>query len=473
MIERIPKGLLVGLALCTPLVLAYLAYSRPGYFTSQVYIEGLLLLEFLVLAIWTYRQTFFPIIVIAFLFAGTGAPGGEIWTTTRWLFLGVGAWVGFIVILKDRLHRFGLFHVIAGFAALAALISAAVSRYPSFALLKASSLLLLFAWGTTGARLAVAGRENRFFTGLMIGCEVFVAAIVILYALGLEVMGNPNSLGAVTGVVGAPMLLWGALLNEKPRVRQRRMVLFAACMFLVFHSHARAGIGAALVSCAILCLALRKYKLLAQGVAILVILITSVAIFRPESFSHYVSSVSSTVIYKGKDPALGFFASRESPWQSAIDSIRTHFWFGTGFGTTDNGQDASAHLNEFSTEGGVAAENGSSYLAILTWVGMLGVMPFFLMVMVLLAMILRTVAWMIRTGNPAHPAVPLAMVIISGLLHAGLEDWLFAPGYYLCVFFWSIAFILVDVVPSSPVPAISWMRIPAFPQRWNGAAPNR
>ena len=58
---------------------------------------------------------------------------------------------------------------------------------------------------------------------------------------------------------------------------------------------------------------------------------------------------------------------------------------------------------------------------------------------------------MVRTGNPAHPAVPLAMVMVAGLVHAGLEDWLFAPGYYLCVFFWSMAFVLVDQAPSQAV----------------------
>jgi hypothetical protein len=41
-------------------------------------------------------------------------------------------------------------------------------------------------------------------------------------------------------------------------------------------------------------------------------------------------------------------------------------------------------------------------------------------------------------------------------VHAAFEDWLFAPGYYLCVFFWALAFIMVDVLPaitSSPASA--------------------
>src|ERR1700722_11727423 len=34
--------------------------------------------------------------------------------------------------------------------------------------------------------------------------------------------------------------------------------------------------------------------------------------------------------------------------------------------------------------------------------------------------------------------------MVTGLVHAGLEDRMFAPGYYLCVFYWRMAFIFVD-----------------------------
>jgi len=132
-----------------------------------------------------------------------------------------------------------------------------------------------------------------------------------------------------------------------------------------------------------------------------------------------------------------------------VETIKTHFWFGTGFGTTDNGTDASAHLGRFSTAEGVTAENGSSYLTIATWVGVLGLFPFAFLLGMLALNIFRTVRWMVNTGNPNHPAVPVAIVTVAGMVHAGFEDWLFAPGYYLCVFFWSLAFIFMDLVPAS------------------------
>jgi O-antigen ligase len=455
MLERIPKSVLLGGAILAPLFLALLAYSQPGYFSSELYLSGLIFLVFISAAVWMYRQVFFPIVLMSFLFAGTGLPVGGGWTVARWVVLGVGALAGCAIMLKEHGHHFGMFHVIALFAVLAALVSAAVSRYPNFALLKASSLLLLFVYGATGARLAVAGRENRFFNGLVIGCEVFVGGMAALYLVGRQVMGNPNSLGAVMGVVGAPILLWGTMVSEKSSVRYRRLVLFTICMYMVYYSHARAGMAAAVISCGLLCIALRKYRLLGQGVVLVFIVVATSAIVNPTVYSRTVSSLTSSVLYKGQDPTRGLLASRESPWQAAVETIRINFWFGTGFGTTDSGQNASEHLDQFSTAQGVTTENGSSYLAIVAWVGLLGVLPFLFLLLAIVGKIFRTLVWMFKNRSPSHPAIPLAMVMIAGLLHAGFEDWLFASGYYLCVFFWSLAFVLVDVAPRSPLPSFS------------------
>jgi hypothetical protein len=75
-IERIPKGVLLGGVILAPAFLALLAYAQPGYFTSLNYLGGLLILELICAALWMYRQVFFPLILIAFLFAGTGLAVG-------------------------------------------------------------------------------------------------------------------------------------------------------------------------------------------------------------------------------------------------------------------------------------------------------------------------------------------------------------------------------------------------------------
>jgi hypothetical protein len=82
-------------------------------------------------------------------------------------------------------------------------------------------------------------------------------------------------------------------------------------------------------------------------------------------------------------------------------------------------------------------------------VGVLGVLPFIALLFVTARNVWKVCAWMKRTGNPRHYSIPLAMVVLSGLFHAGFEDWLFAVGSYPCPFFWVFAFLLADLVPGT------------------------
>ena len=473
--EHFSKFLLPACALLLTVALLFLAFARPSYFASQTYVAGLLFLEILVLAVYLYRRIFFPFVIVTFLLAGMDLPIGSGWNVARWITLGVGALVGLLIKFKDGHRNFGLFHILALFSVLAALASVAVSRYASFSFLKVLSLFLLFVYAGTGARLAVAGRERRFFSGLVISCEIFVGLIALGYIYGLEVMGNRNSLGAVMGVAVAPILLWGTLITEERSVRRRRAFLFAVCASLVVASYARAGIVAGFMVCGLLCMALRKYRLLIQGITVIVIVATAFAIVHPEAYSRTVSSVTNKVLFKGKDPAGGLLASRHSPWQDAIETIQNHQWFGTGFGISETGKDETDHLGNFSTSAAASKEFGSSYLAITTWVGLLGVLPFFMLLLVLFKTIVQTVIWMFRTQNPFHPAVPLAMVTLAGLIHAGFEDWLFAPGFHLAVFYWSMAFILVDYAPKVAQPNLRRVlsRNSFIPSNQPSVAPSR
>lgn len=446
--DRTSKFLAIGGMALGVLLLLLVAVARPEYFTSQRYLASFLAVECLIAAVWFYKQAFFPLFIATFLLAGLNLPIGSVGTVGRWVVLGLGALVGTLIMLKEHRHHFGAFHVLALFCVLAATVSAAVSRYSLQSSMKVLSLFLLFLYAATGARLAVSGRENGFFSGLLTGCEIFVAVIAACYLSGMEILGNPNSLGAVMGVVVAPILLWGTLLKQEAFAHRRRVFLFAVAMYLTFSSQARAALLAVVISCGLLCLVLRKYRLLAQGVAIIAIVAALTAIVKPDVLSNTISSVTSTVVYKGKDPSEGIMSSRESPWQATGDAIRDHFWFGTGFGTSDNGAVDSRQLGKFASTSAISAEHGSGYLAIVSWVGVLGVLPFLLLVGTALWKVVQTVLWMFRTRDPAHAAVPLAIVVLAGLIHAGFEDWLFAPGYYLCVFFWSIAFMLVDQAPS-------------------------
>jgi O-antigen ligase len=474
--DRTPKIIAVAAMAAGVLVLLFVATTRPEYFTSPRYLAGFLAAECLIAAVWLYKRAFFPVFIATFLLAGLTLPIASMGTIGRWLVLGVGSLVGTVIMLKERRLRFSSFHALALFSVLAAMVSAAVSRYTLQSSMKVLSLFLLFLYGATGARLAVSGRENRFFLGLLTGCEIFVAVIAALYLSGKEIMGNPNSLGAVMGVVAAPILLWGTLLKQEAFAHRRRVFFFAVAMYFTFSSQARAALLAATVSCGLLCLILRKYRLLAQGLGVILIIAAFTAIVRPDAFSKMISSTTSAVVYKGKDPGEGIMSSRESPWQDTINVIRDHFWFGTGFGTSDKGDVDRTRLSKFASTSALSAEHGSGYLAIVSWVGVLGVLPFLLLLGTLLGKVIQTFTWMFRTRDPSHAAVPLAIVVLAGLIHTGFEDWLFAPGYYLCAFFWSMAFMLVDQVPMLGQP--DWRSIFVWRNRmmhpdFRAVAPNR
>jgi O-antigen ligase len=94
----------------------------------------------------------------------------------------------------------------------------------------------------------------------------------------------------------------------------------------------------------------------------------------------------------------------------------------------------------------ILANTGNSYLAILEWVGILGVCPFAALILMIIVNIGKSLRPIRKSGTAFSPLVPIVGVLIAGLINAGFEDWLFAMGYYLCIVFWRLAFVLVDYV---------------------------
>jgi O-antigen ligase len=431
------------------LATVYLVAVSPGYLTSVEYLGGLLLLEILAAIIWNYRQMFFPFLILTFLFAGTAVPMQAMWTSTRWLVLGAGVLAAVFIYLRDPFHSFGFLHLTALFCVVAAATSALVSPYPKHALLKALSLLLLFAYGSFGSRLAVQGREDRFFSGLLIGCETLIYfAAVEYFIFHYEFFGSRNSMGAVMGVAVAPLMLWGILVGESARVRGRRTLAFVLCLVLLLASHARAGISAAALSCILLCLLVGRYQMLIKGLAITLLIAIVLASVAPLPTSGSRTSLTSNFVFKGKEQG-GVLDSRRSVWEQTMASIEKHPWFGGGFGTEAAKYDARVDdVANFSSNSTTTRERGSSYLRIMESVGLVGVVPFFCLVVLTVVNLGRVVKWLGHTRNPFSPAVPIAAVLTAGLIHAMFEDWLFAVGYYICIFFWSLAFMLPDFIPA-------------------------
>lgn len=448
--------IVVSLVLC--LITFSVALLQPSYLGEYYYLGALVFIEVMLVALWGYAKRFFPVLIGVFLWAGIDVPLNDVWIARRWFVLAIAAGAGFAIYIRDRRHAFSGIHLTALVCVLSAVISALVSSYPQTAVLKALSLFLLFTYAATGARLAVIGREGKFFYGLLLGCELIVwigtiAYFIFRYAL----FGNPNSLGAVVGVVALPLLLWGTCISQQSNLYHRRIFSFILGVLLLLSSYSRAGIIAAVISCTILCVCLGRYRFLIKGAGMVLLAALLIATFSPVRSEESGSLLQ--FVYKGEQEK-GIMASRNSVWDRTVISIRERPWFGSGFGTVATDYDtAGAPTPGFSSEG-VTREHGNSYLAILEWVGLLGVVPFYGLALIVAVRTSQVLIWLKRTKDPFSPAVPIALVMVAGLIHAGFEDWLFAVGYYLCIFFWSLAFVLIDVLPAA-VPAIT-LPNPAF-----------
>jgi O-antigen ligase len=339
---------------------------------------------------------------------------------------------------------------------LSAVVSASVSAYPQEALLKSLSLFLLFLYGATGARLAVPWFEpQKFFRKLLLACEAITYLTAVAYfLLRWSIFGNPNSLGATMGVVVVPVTLWGFLCAESIRTKRRLGFSLALAIALLMSTYARAGIAGAAVACFVVCIAMRQYRLMIGGIAasLAIAAFTAALIPQPAEMigDNGPHSISSLFLYKGK-PGADLIASRRGPWYQTVAVIKQHPWFGSGFGTSVTEQSATYFelTRKRFVDSRMIREHGNSYLAIAEWSGLLGVFPFYLLIGMTALQARAALMRLRHSRNIFAPAVPVAAILIAGLIDAGFEDWLFAVGYYLSVFLWVMAFIQADLLRSA------------------------
>jgi O-antigen ligase len=461
LLEQYQRILLVVLVLWG----AHYAYTRPYSLGDPATYVALICGELLLVSIVHYRRVFFWVLMTSFLWAGLSLPLQGVWAAVRWPVLLCAATVGLALWLKEDRQHFGVIHFVAISCAVAAITSAVVSAFPRIAFLKALSLLLLLIYASGGARIAILGRERDFVRSLVNVCEILCYfAAVCYFGLHLEIFGNPNSLGAVAGVAFVPLGMWGVYTAETTVLRRRRWISLGVGVVLLVSSRSRAGLLSGVVAAAFLLLGMKRYRLFLRVTTLGVALVAVVGLWSPDLLWQSGESVSSELIYKGHRE-MGLLGSRMGPWNTTMETIREHPFFGGGFGTTATGVDSDTGLSAFATTEGTSREHGNSYLALLEWVGLLGILPFLVLIGGVAMEVSAVCRYMLRTLDASHPAIPLAMVCLAGLVGAVFEDWLFAVGYYLSVFLWSMAFCLVDVTRNPIGPEIHSASVPSDRQR--------
>lgn len=461
-----PKAVVAVAILAGSLALLWYAQSRPELFSNSMYLGGILLLELILVSVWHYERVFLPFLMIIFFWAGMDVPLNEsAGVTARWVVLGFGALAGYMMWMKHRREQpLTAFHLMAFFCIVTALVSAVVSDVPDVALLKVLSLVMLFLYCACGARYAIHGREAQFVRGLVLSCEIVVYFAAVTYLmLGLEIFGNRNSLGAVIGAMTFPVIAWAALATDNVMLRRRLTVCLLLSGFLLYLSASRASIASAVLSGSLLCLVTARRRALLRGAFFVVFFLSIAGALNPASFQDFVAAQTASLVYKHDQSEHNLMASREGPWRETVASIKKHPWFGSGFGTSDLGEQEVQGRSHLETVEGSNREHGNSYLALLEYMGLLGILPFVGLLFLTVRNVWKICSWMRRSGEFGHYVVPLAMVVVAGLIHAFFEDWLFAVGSYLCLFFWIAAFALTEF---SPTPLIDRLQSPVSHSAW-------
>ena len=402
-------------------------------------IEGAVLsLVFVAFCVFGYQKCALPFVLIAFFLAGLDLPQQDMWQAMRWVALALAAGGGILTwVWKGQRLRFGLFHQFALWTVIALLLSSFVSVNSHMTLLKGGTVGLLFLYGSVGARIATVGREKAFMKALLLACEVSVYISAVVYGLlNYPLFGNVNSLGAVMGVVVWPLLLWEVVVAEPSSSWHRKSFALILCGALLYYSSARAGFFGASVSTVVVLFSLRRYKLTFIA-GMLVVLVT---IASPDRWQALITDAVYNALYKGFEEA-GVLASRTPNWRQSLERIDENLWFGTGFGVAEG--ISEQWEGGFATQG-LVLEVGNSYLVLVEGVGLIGSLPFGILLLVLLSRIWQVFARVRQGQSHLDYSVPLAAVLIAGLCHAFFEDWLFAVGYYLSILFWVFAFLLID-----------------------------
>lgn len=461
--EGTKAGILVLIAAVGIGVLVLL--RAPGFLTGDTGFRTILILSLAILSLTEYQKVMLPVVVVGFLWAGLDVPYQETAYAGRWAVLAMAALFGLIVWSRSPYKLdFGAVHLLAAFTVLNTLFSALGAVNRQLALLKCLSIFLLFLYLSIGGRVTFQGREVSLVHSAMKFFQSLVLLCAVLYIVDLPYWYNPNSLGAIMGMFAWPFVLWGYLIARSAQERRYSGFVVFVCATLLLLSRARAGMLAAGLSTLVILFSLRRIRLI--GLAALGLLVFFLAFFlvAPENFHDYAQ----TVIYKPNetDRELSVLSSRRTPWEKTIKTIQEHPWFGTGLGTPEKS------VEGIFTTGGYR-EHGNSYLTVAEGLGLLGIAPFALLLIVLLHRLQMACLWMRRSTNPAHCAVPLVWVMLAGLVHATFEDWLLSPGSYLCIGFWVITFWALDLtkrsafsnVPAQPAVQL-WAQSPQAQPSW-------
>lgn len=391
-----------------------------------------------------YERWSLALVMLAFFWAGMAMPLQGFWLQARWVVLSIATIRGIAGLVKNQPPlTFGMMHFLPLLQAIILVVSYVNSVNPFLTLLKGLTVLVMMVYVLTGAR-AILVREEVEIRRVMIGfAELFAYVTAASYGVFQHrLYGNPNALGAFTGVLVWPILFSDAF-SKKPLLSvKRRYAALALCGYFLMQSMSRASILGAAVASMFIMLCDRRRVVQIVRIMLFAMPFAVLNHYYPE----YGQNLIETYIYKGHEVVL---KSRESYWAKSWDYIKEKPWFGYGFGV-DPGSYGQWEFGYESGEGD--RERGSSLLALLEGVGFLGGSPILVFLLALLFRLWRTAARHRQSDGGLSLSAVLGSILLGATAHSLFEGWLLATGFYLCIFFWSLVFIYYDLETRKPRP---------------------
>lgn len=353
----------------------------------------------------------------------------------RWVFLGLFCFHVFGDIFLGRtVRRIKSFDILALIFILYAFLSSFYSPYPILTLERTATTLALYiaVFWIIWKYAYIEGPEKVVHIILQVMWLVLTAGYLMIFISPHRafpfgrfagIFGNPNGLGVISAII-LPLSLWQALETRKKSAAFLFLIMLAG----LFLSAARGSLNAAIIGLGYFIYAhSKKYKplILFFSIAFALISVWVIETILKEFFLTYV-----------RVETLSIGGGRFEAWPVTLNLIRENLFFGYGFGVEDK-IFGLKHI-VFYIHSGVYVHN--SYLGIMLQLGIIGFIMFFTPLFILLFKELFSK----QDSDTALLRYALRASLISGLICAIFESWIYAVGNGQVFPFWIIIMLLVS-----------------------------
>jgi len=287
------------------------------------------------------------------------------------------------------------------------------------------------------------GNRNNYYKVMLIVSQLVVYSSVIFYVLGLNLgrvgegggrfsgwVDNANTL-ALMFIPLFPFILLASFRSRKLSVGSPRVILVLMIFIIILTGTRSVAIGITVATIVMLFF----HKGSTAKAVVLIFLSLLIIYMLGLELQDVLSQFKS---FKRDENLL--LSGREEVWGLAIYLIQQNPYLGFGFDTESFLIEQYSHmLNNHQ-----GATFHSSYLSYIVHLGFIGAIPLLFFALLLFVSIFK-----IKNDSNDPQIMDIkyisASIVLSSLVHAIFETWLFSPGNLAMLLFWLAAFNLIAV----------------------------